>query len=203
MHNAPHAPAPGELPTTGQLNRATLIAAAVAGVLLVTTVLPAEYGVDPLGTGRLMGLTAIGEAKAAEAAAGDGSDAEAAQLTLDEPTEGAPTLAADAQEVTVTLQPGEGREIKATMQAGDQIAYEWATADKSEIKWELHGEEAGAASNEYTSYEIATSNGESGSFRAPFAGTHGWYWRNRSDAPVTIVAKASGEFSKFELVPEK
>ena len=204
MHNAPHAPTPGELPTTKQLNRATLIAAGVAGILLVTTVMPAEYGVAPLGTGRLMGLTAMGESKAAEHAAseGDASTGETV-LTLDEPTDGSVALAADAQEVSVTLAPGEGREIKATMKAGQEIAYEWKTSDGSEIKWELHGEEAGAPANEYTSYDIATSNGEEGTFRAPFAGTHGWYWRNRSNSPVTIVARASGGFSKFELVPAK
>lgn len=204
MHNATHAPTPGELPTTKQLNRATLIAAGVAGILLVTTVMPAEYGVDPLGTGRLMGLTAMGETKAAEHAApeGDSSTGETV-LTLDEPADGSVALAADAQEVSVTLAPGEGREVKATMKAGAEIAYEWATSDGSEIKWELHGEEAGAPANEYTSYEIATSSGEEGIFRAPFAGTHGWYWRNRSNSPVTIVTRASGGFSKFELVPAK
>ncbi len=42
--------------------RATLIAAGVAAVLLVTVVMPAEYGTDPLGTGRLLGLTQLSQA---------------------------------------------------------------------------------------------------------------------------------------------
>src|SRR5262245_6702041 len=33
----------------------------VAGLLLVVAVLPAEFDVDPLGVGRLLGLTAIGD----------------------------------------------------------------------------------------------------------------------------------------------
>ena len=37
-----------ELPSSRRLFRSTLIAAAVAIVLLVTVVMPAEYGVDPL-----------------------------------------------------------------------------------------------------------------------------------------------------------
>src|SRR5438309_3069604 len=32
-----------------------------AGLILVTAVLPAEYGVDPLGIGKKLGLTAISE----------------------------------------------------------------------------------------------------------------------------------------------
>jgi hypothetical protein len=27
---------------------------------------------------------------------------------------------------------------------------------------------------------------------APFDGTHGWYWRNRGEATVTIVLQTSG-----------
>ncbi|HYW14589.1 MAG TPA: hypothetical protein VE891_00355 [Allosphingosinicella sp.] len=50
-------PAIDELPSKRQLNRATLIAAGVAAAILVTTVLPAEYGVDPTGVGRVLGLT--------------------------------------------------------------------------------------------------------------------------------------------------
>jgi hypothetical protein len=36
---------------------------AVAGILLVTCVLPAEYGIDPTGVGRVLGLTQMGEVK--------------------------------------------------------------------------------------------------------------------------------------------
>lgn len=202
MQDTPHSPTIDELPTTRQLNRATLVAAAVAAVLLVTTVMPAEYGVDPLGTGRAMGLTAMGESKtsatATESDAGDGGD-----LVLDEPSSAPPTLSEDAQEVTLTLQPGEGREVKATMKAGGEFAYEWKTANQQPIWWEFHGEETGATGNDYTDYEIATSNGEKGSFRAPFDGTHGWYWRNDGKTPITIVARADGAFSKFGLVAKK
>ena len=35
----------------------SVVAAAAAGILLVfAIIMPAEYGIDPLGTGRLMGL---------------------------------------------------------------------------------------------------------------------------------------------------
>lgn len=65
----------------GRLLRSTLVALAVAGLLLVTVVLPAEYGIDPTGVGRVIGLTRMGEIKtrlAREAAADAAADAAAA-----------------------------------------------------------------------------------------------------------------------------
>ena len=57
-----------------RLGAAAGAALLVAGVLLVTCVLPAEYAVDPLGTGARLGLLQLGETgrqvSALEAAAG-------------------------------------------------------------------------------------------------------------------------------------
>ena len=44
------------LPSVSQLVRAIGIAAVVATVVLVTAVLPAEYGIDPTGIGQAIGL---------------------------------------------------------------------------------------------------------------------------------------------------
>ncbi|WP_310571366.1 hypothetical protein [Gemmatimonas sp.] len=52
-----------ELPTPQQLRRATLVAVVVAVAVLITAVLPAEYGVDPTGLGRRLGLTQMGRLK--------------------------------------------------------------------------------------------------------------------------------------------
>lgn len=63
---------PSELPSTRQLLKSTGIAVVVASALLVTVVLPAEYGVDPTRVGSLFGLTEMGRIKvqlAAEAKA--------------------------------------------------------------------------------------------------------------------------------------
>lgn len=57
-------PTRAELPTSRQLLRSTAIAAAAAAGILVTVVLPAEYGIDPTGAGRVLGLTEMGEIKA-------------------------------------------------------------------------------------------------------------------------------------------
>ena len=50
-------------PSSARLRRSTIIAAAIAAVLLVSIVLPAEYGIDPIRIGRVLGLTEMGEIK--------------------------------------------------------------------------------------------------------------------------------------------
>lgn len=52
-----------DLPSSAQLLRSTLLASGVAGVLLVTVLLPAEYAIDPTRIGRVLGLTQMGEIK--------------------------------------------------------------------------------------------------------------------------------------------
>src|SRR3546814_1005665 len=48
------------IPSTGRLLKATALAVAVATVILVTAVLPAEYGIDPTGIGTQLGLNVLG-----------------------------------------------------------------------------------------------------------------------------------------------
>ena len=59
--------------STPQLLKATALALTAAGAILLTTVLPAEYGIDPTGIGQALGLTALhtpaGEASAVAAPA--------------------------------------------------------------------------------------------------------------------------------------
>lgn len=62
MYNA-QIPSDVMLPTSKQLIKSTGIAIAVAAVLLVGVVLPSEYGIDPIGTGKLLGLKEMGEIK--------------------------------------------------------------------------------------------------------------------------------------------
>lgn len=69
-------------PDSRRLLRSTAVAAAIAVVLLITVVLPAEYGIDPTRVGRVLGLTQMGEIKvrlAREAAADQAADDSAAE----------------------------------------------------------------------------------------------------------------------------
>ena len=87
-----------ELPSAERLFRSTALAAAAAIVLLVTVVLPSEYGIDPTGTGGLLGLTSMGEIKqqlAEEAAADREAKAVAAAANADGPAAATATVALD------------------------------------------------------------------------------------------------------------
>lgn len=198
-----------ELPSSNQLLKSTLLAVVAASAILVTIVLPSEYGVDPTGIGRALSLTEMGEikmqlaaeakAEAAKGASGTATVAPARAAAASPATPAPPVPVGGATEVRLTLQPGQGEEVKATMKTGQEFAYRWST-DGGKVNFELHGEPIGAGSSDYTSYEKGSSSGASGTFRAPFDGTHGWFWRNRGSGPVTITVSANGGFETFALV---
>ncbi len=61
----------------------------------------------------------------------------------------------------------------------------------------MHGEQPNAG-EVFTSYwKDKNQTSANGTFVAPFDGTHGWYWRNRGDKPVTIKVKVSGFYNKL------
>jgi len=107
-------PTRAELPSSKQLLRSTILALIVATVLLLTVVLPAEYGIDPTRIGRVLGLTKMGEIKTqlAEEAARDRTADKAQTVTAPKADAPAPPAKAGASEksdeLTVTLKPGEG-----------------------------------------------------------------------------------------------
>lgn len=87
-------------PDARRLVRSTVLAAVAALAILVTVVLPAEYGIDPTRIGRVLGLTQMGVIKvrlareAAADAAADAAAAEAESLT-DTMAPAAPDTSAD------------------------------------------------------------------------------------------------------------
>ena len=62
MHNS-NIPKDLDIPTTASLIKSTIITAVAAVVILVTIVMPAEYGIDKTGVGELLGLKKMGEIK--------------------------------------------------------------------------------------------------------------------------------------------
>lgn len=62
MYNS-NTPSNEDLPSTGKLIKSTILAALGAGVLLVTVVMPSEYGIDPTGVGKMLGLKDMGDIK--------------------------------------------------------------------------------------------------------------------------------------------
>jgi hypothetical protein len=185
------------LPTLSQLFKATSIAVIVAGALLITTVLPAEFGIDPTGLGKAMGLTNL-SATDAEAAKLPGS-VEIAAAPVEQTPAGIVAksdVPLRSDEMSLTLQPGEGAEIKATMRKGEQFVYNWVT-ENGPVNVDMHGELINAGDKFTSFWKAQQISGDQGIFVAPFEGTHGWFWRNRSNKPVTVKVKVSGFYEKL------
>ena len=196
MFNA-EKPSLEELPSSAQLLRSTVIAAVSAAVTLVTVILPAEYGIDPTGAGRMLGLAEMGEIKQelADEAERDRAIHGDQSSRLIEDVLRLFIGTAHAQDawrdtVTFTLPPGEATEVKLDMEEGDTAEYAW-TADGGRINFDLHAHGNGQ-SVDYEKGRGKTSG--DGSFEASFAGEHGWFWRNRDKADVTITLQLKGAY---------
>jgi hypothetical protein len=219
-------PSPSDAaPSASSLLRSTALALAVAAVLLVTCVLPAEYGKDPTGIGRMLGLTQMGEVKMAlaeEAAANAAAEAQAdsviaaaeavtpaaTSVNAGESSSGAaaltPEVAPERERVDtslLTLQPGKGGEIKLVMTSGSRARYHWSVAG-GVVNYDMHGDSTNAPKNWFVSYRkgqrVAVDSGE---LVAGFRGNHGWFWRNRGTSGVLVRLITSGAYARIETHP--
>jgi len=213
---------PAAVPSLKKLVTATLVAAAVAAVILVTVVLPAEYGIDPLHTGRALGLTELANASAEPARTAEplpqpkpALNAEPRRTSINPvlvpaaPGADAPTVKDafipekerfqfDSREYT--LGAGEGMEIKYDMKKGAGLVYSWTAS--APLAFEMHGEpdvkpEGKGGTDYYESYLLDDKTGKSeshGTFLAPSTGIHGWFWENKTGKPVTLKIVSAGYF---------
>jgi hypothetical protein len=211
-------PTDRELPSTAKLVKSTAIAAATAAVLLVTVVMPAEYGIDPTGIGNIIGLKKMGEIRVslAKEEAQQQPEAKPAQKEAvvqadnaginTEPKPGetnaiaapAPTkLAAGmlSHETQVTLAPDEGKEIKLEMSKGKKVQYTW-TSSGGKVNYDVHADSK-QLKIDYHKYSKGAEQTKTGELVAAFDGSHGWFWRNRTTSPVTITLKTKGEYTEI------
>jgi hypothetical protein len=197
-----------EAPSTAKIVTATVIALIVASVILIVVVLPAEYGIDPLGTGKRFGLTDLGRASARPVSPVDAARAaEIVPVLEPSPTGDAPTVRGtfiaqpkryqvDSREIT--LAPGEGMEIKYNMKKGAGLVYSWTASGT--LSFEFHGEpdvkpEGRGGTDYFESYELDDKTGKNqahGTFVAPSTGIHGWFWENKSPNEVTLKLVSAG-----------
>jgi hypothetical protein len=160
--------------------RAAILALLVAAVVLVVAVLPAEYGIDPLGTGRALGLTAL-------AGVNDVAPAVSEAPATPEPA----ALVQDSY--TVELRPFEAVEYKYRLEKGRGLVYEWTTT--APVQWDFHGEPDGSPARYSESYAKGNSRASNGVFIADKPGIHGWFWENPSAGRVTVTLKTSGLYA--------
>lgn len=195
-------PSMSELPTSRQLLGSTFAAIGAAAVILVAVVLPSEYGIDPTGAGRALGLTEMGEIKAQlaeEAAADRATDVEGSNAPV-ATASALPAAAARSDRKKITLAPGEAAEIKVSAAKSARITFDWNVSGGN-VNYDTHGDPLVKRRGFYHGYGKGKgSTGEQGTLVAAFDGSHGWYWRNRSNQSVTIHLQTSGTYSDIKRV---
>ena len=212
MYNS-DTPLQAELPSSKQLMKSTVLAVIAAIVLLFTVVLPAEYGIDPTGVGKMLRLTEMGQVKQqlAEEAAADAAgllatDTLASETPdIDNVAEQAvsatlsDTAVANGQwrdEIPFTLTPGEGLEIKMKMAAGGKSEYSWIVTG-GDVNFDTHGDAPGQAISYEKGRGIAADEGV---LEAAFTGNHGWFWCNRGQSDVQVVLRTRGDYSTIKTM---
>lgn len=189
----PTQPATAVAPSVRMLARTTAIALTVAGAILVTVVLPAEYGVDPLGTGRRLGLTEIASPRVTPVEPPSGADGALV------PTQNGPLgiypAAFKVDVFEVTLAPYEYVEYKYRLEKDATMLYSWSAT--AAVKQDFHGERSAGAGDTAAeqSFDKDDRRQASGSLTAPFAGIHGWYWENPGADTITIKLTSAGYYT--------
>jgi len=97
--------------------------------------------------------------------------------------------------IEIMLEPGEGMEYKYRLEPGGTLLFSW-TADAL-IHYELHSQPDDAPKGFAETYDKQDYRDEAhGSYAAPFAGIHGWYWKNNTEVKVTISLTTAGFYSE-------
>jgi hypothetical protein len=179
-----------DTPSTRNLAVTTAVALAVAVVLLVTIVLPAEYGLDPLHTGALLGLNALSAPPAAKAIPIP------ADATMYKPAQDGPvgyySAAYKTDSTELKLGPYEYLEYKYRMEKDASMMFSWKAS--AAVAHDFHGDPGNGKESEQ-SYDKKDRLASSGTLIAPFSGMHGWFWENPSGEMITITLNSAGFYS--------
>lgn len=149
------------------------ISIVLAAVAFVGFVLPAEYDVDPIGLGALLGIKGMSNEVRVQA------------LSLRE-------SAALDDRAEFELAPFESVEYKYEMTAGAGMVFDWSA--EGELVFDLHSEEQGTDPEDSVTFAAGRDHHQSGVFTAPFGGRHGWFWENRGASTVTVRLQSRGHF---------
>lgn len=183
------------------------LAFVVAAVVLVTAVLPAEYGLDPTGIGRVLGFTdlytpATRTVEVRDVIGGNERVREVEIPAFNEPVP-LPNPAVhqiedrpiESRTLTIRLELDQQTEVKALLRAAKVIEYTWRT-DGGLVYCDMHGHDPAAGADFFVRYreDQEGTTEATGSLVAPFDGEHGWYWLNLHDGPVTITLTVTGFF---------
>lgn len=199
--------------STATLVKASIGASVIAALVLITAILPAEYNIDPTGIGQKLGLTKLARTASAAVAPSDGEalvsddNTQMSETVIDFGQSATPANAPSVAEIAakrqtpgvrsdtvkIDIPPGKGLEYKLLMDEFVHLEYEWST-DGEALYFDFHGEPKGDTTGYFESFAITTSDKMKGSLNTPFAGSHGWYWKNKTDAVITVTLSTTGDY---------
>lgn len=178
-----------ELPSKKQLLRSTSIALLAALTLLVIAILPSEYGIDPTGLGKKMGLIKLHQVNGTEEKLSDKNTSNFTSEILQKRDE-----KWRSDKITLTLPAKQGLEVKALLKEGEKMLFHWQSYN-GKVSVDMHGNVINASDDNFTSYWTGDQETQAaGTFSAPFSGLHGWYWENKSNHAVNIVLTTEGYY---------
>jgi hypothetical protein len=170
---------------------ASAAALVVAGILLVTVVFPAEYGIDPLGTGNALGLSALAGTAVTEEPVPPPQGQKVA------PVREGPFALYPAQfkvdSRVLVLGPYEYVEYKYHLEKGAVMMFSWQAS--GDVIHDFHGDPEGQPSTSAQSFDKRPRRQADGSFEAPFTGIHGWYWENPGGETITVRVTTTGFYT--------
>ena len=158
----------------------------LASFILVAVIGPAEYGIDPTGLGKALGLTVLSKPQQQE------RPQQAAKSAISCPTGQQLTEWMDV--VVITVPARSGLEYKFHVQEKAELVYAWST-NGTKLHFDFHGEPSGDTTGYFKSFKETTDNQSSGVLTAPFTGSHGWYWENNTQTPVRVTLKTKGQYT--------
>ena len=202
--------------TKSQLLKSLVIALIIGIVVLLTAVLPAEYGIDPLGTGQLFGFSKLYQETGPVATNDTSSNLNFKKIKMEKlgspqstpkPTEAnnpPPEVQyTEKKDIIEVIVPAEkGIEYKFKSLKYGSIKYEWST-DQGIVYIDFHGEvkqEKPPKNVFYESYTLAYSNNMAGTFTAPFEGKHGWYFRNETNEDIVVTIRLNGQYELLNKI---
>ena len=192
-------PSENDLPSSSLLFKSTIIALAVAGVLLLCVVIPAEYGTDPTGVGKLLGLKQMGEIKAnlEKESQNENQKFDEYVSTNEEMRKRFQNTKVNKDVMEFVIAPDDAIEVKLEMEKGSSGKYKWNT-NSGGLNYNLHGDgyKGSQKSTPYKKGRMTTS--DNGEFKAEFDGYHGWFWRNRNSEIVTVILETDGEYIQIK-----
>jgi hypothetical protein len=91
------------------------------------------------------------------------------------------------------LGPYEYVEYKYHLEQGAAMLFSWRAS--GDVVHDFHGDPDGAPGSAAQSFDKRPRRQADGSFSAPFAGIHGWYWENSGGDTVTVRVTTAGFYT--------